>query len=66
MTIHIELGWWLLPLAVSVGAFGYAAWADRDNEPGGDYSFPGIVTAIYNGLALIVSLIAWLIWAAAS
>jgi hypothetical protein len=63
MTLTIQFGWWLLPLALTVAAFWRAAYLDRDNKPGGDYNMSGIVSAVYYGLALIVSLAVWLVWA---
>lgn len=50
MTIYFEIAWWLLPVAVTVAAFAYAA---RDYEA-------------ENPAALIVSLIAWLVWSLAT
>lgn len=63
MTITINASWWLFPIAVTIIAFGWAAWVDRDNQSGGDYSFAAIGSAFVYGAALIVSLFAWLIWA---
>lgn len=62
MTIRIVADWWLLPLFVTVVAFGWAAWADRDNSPG-DYGAGAILSLVIYGAATIVSLLAWLIWA---
>lgn len=62
MTLTIEWGWWLAPLAVTILAFGRAYWVDRGNS-GGGYSFGAIASAFVYGAALIVSLIAWLAWA---
>ncbi|WP_343518113.1 hypothetical protein [Sphingomonas sp.] len=66
MTFTLSADWWLAPAIVAVAAFAWAAWADRDNRPRGDYSFSGIASAFVYGIALIVSLIAWLIWAVLS
>lgn len=60
----IVFGWWLAPLLVTIAAF---IWAARiqDTSPAGDYGRigQGIGNAVVCGVALIVSLVAWLIWA---
>ncbi len=63
-TFTISAGWWLLPLAVTIAAFGYAAVVTRpSSSPGyGD----GIVGAFFYGFALIMSLGAWFIWSVLS
>lgn len=54
---------WLIPLVLSIAAFGFAAYLDKDNNSrSGDYGAGGIVSLIRYGLALIVVLIVWLIW----
>lgn len=64
MSIHIVLGWWLLPAVVTIASFGWATWASKDDIPsGGAYSFAGFLTLLCMGAAAIASLIAWLIWA---
>ena len=61
MTLTIQAGWWLLPAALTLAAFGFAFATSRpSSSPGyGD----GIVGVFVYGAALIASLIAWLIWA---
>ena len=65
MTINITLGWWLVPLAVTAIAFGWAAYAERDNLYEGGYPSPAAarVSLMHYGCGLVASLIAWLIWA---
>jgi len=63
MTITIHPGWWLLPLAFTLIAFGWARWCMRDSRGGGDYSFGAIADAFVVMLAAIPSLLAWLLWA---
>ncbi len=64
LTFTISAGWWLLPLAVTIAAFGCAAVVARpSSSPGyGD----GIIAFMAYELALIVSLVAWVIWAVLS
>lgn len=63
----IPIGWWILPLAVTVVSFGVAT-AKADNGPTGDYGRigQGIGNAMLQGVALIVSLAVWLVWAIAT
>lgn len=65
MTITVSSGWWLAPFMVTLASFGWAMFINRDNQPGGDYAALGgaMVTLFIYGIATIVSLIAWLIWA---
>lgn len=64
MTFTIHFGWWLLPAIFTLSAFTWAFWVDRDNRPSGDYSAIGssMATAMVHGIALVVSLAAWLVW----
>lgn len=56
----ITLGWWAVPLAITTIAFLASFMADAGGRGG---YLSGLDTLIFNALALIVSLIAWLIWA---
>lgn len=63
MTFTIAYGWWIAPLAITVAAWG---WCWSTSRPVG--SGLGAVGASFGeGLrmasALIVTLVAWLIWA---
>lgn len=65
MTLEISLGWWLLPTGITTIAFVYAAIRNEQENPNGDYGTYGtgaIYTMFAYGGALIVSLVAWLIW----
>ena len=63
MTFSVSLGWWLLPALVTIAAFGWSTHR-QDRSPSGDYGKigQGIGNAVLHGIALIVSLIAWLVW----
>lgn len=63
MTITIDFGWWLLPLAITIAAYGWHWWVNKDVQYGGDYNFSVIETLMTFCLATSVSLFAWLIWA---
>jgi len=60
MTFTIAFGWWILPLTITIGSFVLATLCSRSISR---VDFYGIVALVYNTLAIIVSLIAWLIWA---
>lgn len=65
MTLTIGFGWWLVPTAVTIIAFVYAGFMCRDEGYHGDYAAIGnaMVGLVVYGAAIIVSLLAWLIWA---
>ena len=54
--MSIILGWWILPLLVTIGSFG---WAFNFTSQG-DYD-PGPTLAFF--FAFIPTLAAWLVWA---
>lgn len=67
MTVHI--GWWLLPILLTVGSLAWAIPMRASERPtGGMFSEMGyIIGGGFRTLcALILSLVAWLIWALAS
>lgn len=65
MTITVAFGWWLIPAAITLCAFGCAYWCRKDDKPAGDYAeaAQGIITLFSYGVALIAALIVWLIYA---
>lgn len=66
MTFTISFGWWLLPLAVTIIAFSICWWVEGYDRRRGYYSrspMEGIVSLVVWSPGIIVSLIAWLIWA---
>ena len=62
MDITITLGWWVLPLAITLASLLWA-FLTPAKPMRGDYSFPDVMPAIRFAGALILSLVAWLIWA---
>ncbi|RJT42001.1 hypothetical protein D3227_04800 [Mesorhizobium waimense] len=64
MTFTIQLGWWLVPALITAAAFGWSTW-QQDRSPAYDYGKigQGIGNAVMHGIALIVTLAAWMIWA---
>ena len=64
MTFTIDLGWWLIPIAVTVMSYLFAI--SKFSKGGGDYSFPEVWNGILLLLATIPALLAWLIWALAN
>jgi hypothetical protein len=64
MTFTVSFGWWLAPALVTALAFAWS-YTKQDRSPAYDYGRigQGIGNAVLHGMALIVSLIAWLIWA---
>ena len=64
MTFSITLGWWLVPVIVTVGALVAYAWWESEQTPAGDYGRIGAAVAsllVFCG-AIIASLVAWLIY----
>jgi hypothetical protein len=70
MGLTIEFGWWLAPLAVTAGSFAWASWKCKGiaRGTGGGYlpDMTGLVELFYWVPAIVVSLVAWLIWALAT
>lgn len=68
MTVTIGFGWWLAPLAITLAALVWHRWVHRDDTH--SFGYGGIGNAFGQlltfSVALIVSLIAWLIWALAA
>lgn len=58
----VTFGWWALPLLITTASVGWSI-AIPGEPSHGDYSFPDPMPAIGFVGAVIVSLVAWLIWA---
>jgi hypothetical protein len=65
MDMTISVGWWVLPTFVTLATFGYAV-AIPGEPTRGDYSFPDPMPLVRFVGALVVSLVAWLIYALAT
>lgn len=63
MTVTINSFWWALPFAVTIICFLFA-WRAQDRRPASDYGNigKGIGNAALYGVALIISLLAWLVY----
>jgi hypothetical protein len=68
MTFSVGFGWWLLPTMVTVVAFTIAVFMSRSDGSHGEFAAIGnaFVALVIYGMALIASLLAWLIWALAA
>jgi len=67
MSVSIFLGWWLVPAIFTIGAFTWAWWAgDRSPSSGYGNIGKGLANALVLAVALIASLMAWLVWAVAT
>ena len=64
MAVTVLFGWWTLPFGATIAAFLWA-WVLSDKSPSSDYGNIGkaLGNLILYGVAIIFSLIAWLIWA---
>lgn len=60
--MSIAIGWWAIPAFVTIAAL-YVAFREQPASSGNDYGAGAVIGAMFIMLALIVSLIAWLIWA---
>jgi hypothetical protein len=59
MNATITLGWWVLPLVVTIAVWG---WAFAQPVRHSSY-MPDPMPILYGGGAIIVTLLVWLIWA---
>lgn len=65
--MSITVGWWAIPLAITIISFVWAELKTRCQPRGGDYDFGRAITALMTGgAATVVSLVAWLIYALAT
>lgn len=66
MTLSTQLGWWLVPFAVTVLSITFVSRRLDKRDPKGYGQDPigtAIILLLVFGCAAIVSLAAWLIWA---
>ena len=63
----VEIGTWFFPLLITIASLCWLRYNMRATDRGGGGLYSGIGDAIgllfYGSVAVIVSLIAWLIWA---
>lgn len=60
--MSITIGWWAIPAFVTIAAV-YIALREAPNSSGLEYGASAFIRVVMMMAALIVSLIAWLIWA---
>jgi len=69
MNFTLSIGWWVIPLLVTLLSISAAWYSTEDLQDGdiGGWYIPDFGTPLLNlmkwGVALIISLLAWLIWA---
>lgn len=63
MTLHLPLGAWIIPLAITLGLFIWAMIPRTTDRRSGDWDFTFWIPAAFRLVgAIIGSLVAWLIW----
>ena len=64
MTVSLSLGWWLVPVLVTILAFARAILLIRRQTPGSDYGavYNAVAAFIMLMIAAVISLAAWLGW----
>lgn len=63
MSYTITMGWWVVPAIITIISLGTAAFVSRDM--GNDqYGAGAVIALVFYLMAVAVSLIAWLVWAA--
>lgn len=60
--MSITIGWWAIPAFVTIAAV-YIALREAPTSSGNDYGASAFIGVVMMMAALIISLIAWLIWA---
>lgn len=63
MTINVEAGWWLIPLAVTLVSYFLAYRATANIGSGGDYGMGDVATVFAYLAATVPALLSWLFWA---
>ena len=58
----LTIGWWAVPAFITIAAL-YMALREQPAPTGRDYGAGGVIGLMFVMAALVVSLIAWLIWA---
>lgn len=67
MTINIAFGWWVIPAAVTAITLLIATWrSDRNYSHGLGAVGQAMANAFILLVAIVVSLVAWLIWSLAA
>ena len=58
----ITIGAWVIPLAITIAALGWTT-VSAFKRDGGTYGVGHLLSLAAAGVAIIVSLVAWLVWA---
>lgn len=62
----ITIGWWAIPFLVTLALLAWANWPRPDEDRSGDFDFAFWLPAAFRlAVAIVGSLIAWLIWSLA-
>ncbi len=60
MSFDITIGWWIIPLLITIGFF---IWANTRPKSGGSGMYSGLLDGFFENItAIIVSLVSWLIY----
>jgi uncharacterized membrane protein len=62
MDMTVTIGWWAVPAFITIAAI-YVAIREAPTSSGRDYGASAFIALAMLMAALIVSLVAWLIWA---
>lgn len=57
--MSITIGWWIVPLIITIAAFAWAAISARNEQSS---YLEGMAAMLVYPIATIVSLVAWLFW----
>jgi len=62
MDFTLTIGWWAIPAFITIAAL-YGAFREQPAPSGNDYGAGAVIGLIFVMGAVIVSLVAWLVWA---
>ncbi len=61
MTFTINIGWWLIPVIITIISVGEVVIYTTRRKPGGDYDC-GADILLVGAAAIIVSLLTWMVY----
>lgn len=66
MAVNLTIGFWAIPLALTIAAFVWALFPRAGDRRSGDYDFTFWLPAAFRLCAAVVlSLVSWLVWSLA-